>query len=158
LMSDHEVASLLRDMEIDIAVDLNGFTDGLRPNVFAQRPVPVQVNYLGYVGTQEHCDYIVADRFVIPEAQRACYAEKVVYLPDTFMATDSDRRIAERVPARAQAGLPESGFVFCCFNNSYKITPDLFDVWMRLLRDIEGSVLWLSKTNATAQVNLRQEA
>jgi protein O-GlcNAc transferase len=158
LMSDQEVARLLRDLEVDIAVDLNGFTDGMRPNVFAQKPVPVQVNYLGYVGTQEYCDYIVADRFVIPEKQHEYYAEKVVYLPETFMVNDSGRRVAELVPSRAQAGLPESGFVFCCFNNSYKITPDLFDVWMRLLHDIEGSVLWLSKANATAQSNLRREA
>ena len=157
-MSDQEVAGLVRDLEVDIAVDLNGFTDGSRPNVFAQKPAPVQVNYLGYVGTQEHCDYIIADRFVIPEEARAYYAEKVVYLPDTFMVNDSDREISECVPSRAQAGLPESGFVFCSFNNSYKITPGLFDIWMRLLRDVGGSVLWLLKGNAMAPVNLRREA
>ena len=160
MMSDGEAARLVRDLEVDIAVDLNGFTDGARPNVFAQRPAPVQVNYLGYAATlgQDYCDYIVADRFVIPEASRADYAEKVVYLPDTFMVNDCDRKISEHVPARAEAGLPERGFVFCCFNNSYKITPDLFDVWMRLLREIDGGVLWLSTGNATAPINLRREA
>jgi predicted O-linked N-acetylglucosamine transferase (SPINDLY family) len=158
LMSDQEAARLLRDLEVDIAVDLNGFTDGSRPNVFAQKPAPVQVNYLGYVGTQEYCDYIIADRFVIPDDTRVHYSEKVVYLPESFMANDSGRRISERVPSRAEAGLPERGFVFCCFNNSYKITPDLFDVWMRLLREIEGSILWLSTGNATAPTNLRREA
>jgi predicted O-linked N-acetylglucosamine transferase (SPINDLY family) len=157
-MSDQEVAGLLRDLEVDIAVDLNGFTDGSRPNVFAQRPVPVRVNYLGYAGTQEYCDYIIADRCVIPEGSRVHYAEQVVYLPESFMVNDGGRAISERVPSRAEAGLPERGFIFSCFNNTYKLTPDLFDVWMRLLREVDGSVLWLSKANASAQMNLRREA
>jgi predicted O-linked N-acetylglucosamine transferase (SPINDLY family) len=158
LMSDREIAGMLRDLEVDIAVDLNGFTDGGRPNVFALKPAPVQVNYLGYVGTQEYCDYIIADRFVIPEETRVHYAEKVVYLPESFMVNDCDRAISERVPSRAEAGLPERGFVFSCFNNTYKLTPDVFDVWMRLLHAIDGSVLWLSRANASAQANLRREA
>src|SRR5262249_27086642 len=159
-MSDLEVARRLREMEIDIAVDLNGFTDGCRPAVFARRPVPVQVNYLGYAGTlgQVSWDYIIADRFVIPEDARGDFAEQVVYLPDTFMATDRARKIAADTPSRGEAGLPERGLVFCCFNNSFKITPDLFDVWMRLLRAVEGSVLWLSAANASAPDNLRREA
>jgi predicted O-linked N-acetylglucosamine transferase (SPINDLY family) len=159
-MSDEEVAKLLRDLEIDIAVDLNGFTDGSRPHVFAQRSAPVQVNYLGYAGTlgREDCDYIVADRFVIPEADQVHYAEKVVYLPDTFMVNDAGRTISARVPSRAEAGLPERGLVFCCFNNSFKITPEIFDIWMRLLRQIDGSVLWLSPANSSAPDNLRREA
>jgi protein O-GlcNAc transferase len=159
-MSDEEVARLLRALEVDIAVDLTGFTGGLRPNVFAQRPAPVQVNYLGYAGTlgQDYWDYIIADRCVIPEESQAHYVEKVVHLPDTFMVTDSGCRISQNAPSRAQAGLPENGFVFCCFNNAYKLTPDLFEVWMRLLRDVEGSVLWLSKSNAVALGNLRREA
>jgi predicted O-linked N-acetylglucosamine transferase (SPINDLY family) len=159
-MSDRETARLIRDLEIDIAVDLNGFTDGSRPQVFAQRPAPVQVNYLGYAGTlgQDHYDYILADRFVIPETAAAHYAEKVVYLPDSFMVNDAERKISAHRPSRAEAGLPESGFVFCCFNNAYKITPDVFDVWMRLLEDVDGSVLWLSTANARAMDNLRREA
>ncbi len=158
LMSDRELAGLLRDLEIDIAVDLNGFTSGSRPNLFALKPAPVQVNYLGYVGTQEYCDYIVADSFVIPEDAPVHYAEKVVYLPDSFLVNDCGRRIAQRAPSRTEAGLPEGGFVFSCFNNTFKLTPDLFDVWMRLLRQVEGSVLWLSRAGATARANLRREA
>jgi predicted O-linked N-acetylglucosamine transferase (SPINDLY family) len=159
-MSDAEVARLMRELEIDIAVDLNGSTEGMRPGVLVQRPAPVQVNYLGYAGTlgRSTWDYIVADRFVIPEDSRAYYAENVVYLSDCFMANDDGRGISPRVPSRAEAGLPERGFVFCCFNNSYKITPAIFDVWMRLLGAVEGSVLWLSAAHASAVANLRREA
>jgi protein O-GlcNAc transferase len=159
-MSDLEVAKLVRALEVGIAVDLNGFTEGMRPSVFARRPAPVQVNYLGYAGTlgQSYWDYILADRFIIPEHAQGNYAEKVVYLPETFMVTDGGRKIAARVPSRGEAGLPDSGFVFCCFNNSFKITPNVFDVWMRLLRAVEGSVLWLSAANTGAPNNLRREA
>jgi predicted O-linked N-acetylglucosamine transferase (SPINDLY family) len=159
-MSDDDVARLVRELEIDIAVDLNGFTEGSRPFVFAQRPAPVQVNYLGYAGTlgQAAWDYILADRFVVPPDGETHYAEKVVFLPDCFMATDVDRKIADRTPSRAEAGLPQAGFVFCCFNNTFKITPDVFDVWMRLLERVAGSVLWLSAANAAAVANLRREA
>jgi len=159
-MNDREVAELMRRLEIDIAVDLNGLTDGSRPNIFAQRPAPVQVNYLGYAGTlgQDYCDYIVADRFVIPEESRRDYAEHVVHLPDCFMVNDCGRPISERTPSRMEAGLPDTGFVFCSFNNAFKITPDVFAVWMRLLEQVEGSVLWLSWTSAVAMANLRREA
>jgi predicted O-linked N-acetylglucosamine transferase (SPINDLY family) len=160
-MGDREIARLLRDLEIDIAVDLNGLTDASRPNVFAQRPVPVHVSYLGFAGTlgQDYCDYMIADRFVIPEAAQVHYAEKVVYLPDTFMVNDDTRKIFAPRPSRTEAGLPQDGFVFCCFNNSFKITPDLFDVWMRLLAGVPGSVLWLSSSfNTSAPQNLRREA
>jgi protein O-GlcNAc transferase len=158
--SDHEIAALLRDLEVDIAVDLNGFTGDGRLSIFAERPAPVQVNYLGYAGTLgRNCwDYILADRFVIPDGAQGDYAEQVVHLPGSFMATDDGRKISAQVPSRRDAGLPEDGFVFCCFNNSYKITPDVFDVWMRLLKAIEGSVLWLSVSQASAIENLRAEA
>jgi len=159
-MSDLEIAQLLHALEVDIAVDLNGFTEGFRPSVFARRPAPVQVNYLGFAGTlgQSHWDYVIADRFVVPDDARAHYAEHVVYLPETFMVTDRDRKISAVTPSRRSAGLPEHGFVFCCFNNSFKITPDVFDVWMRLLKAIDGSVLWLSAANTSAPNNLRREA
>jgi len=159
-MTDREVATLIRELEVDIAVDLNGFTDGSRPDVFAYKPAPVQVNYLGYAGTlgQEYCDYIVSDPFVIPEESRADYAEKVVYLPDSFLVNDAGRKISARTPSRAEAALPEKGFVFCCFNQAYKITPDVFDVWMRLLRQVDDSVLWLSCGNAHTVKNLCREA
>jgi protein O-GlcNAc transferase len=158
--SDREVAGLLRELEIDIAVDLKGFTTDCRTRIFALRAVPVQVSYLGYPGTMGagYIDYILADRFVIPEQHHPCYAEKVVYLPDTYQVNDSKRVIAGRMPTRAEAGLPEQGFVFCCFNNSYKINPMVFDGWMRLLRGIEGSALWLLEDNVAAMRNLRQAA
>jgi predicted O-linked N-acetylglucosamine transferase (SPINDLY family) len=159
-LGDLEVARLVRDLEVDIAVDLSGITEGARPGVFARRLAPVQVNYLGCAATmgEAHWDYILADRFVIPEDSRRAYAEQVVELPDSFMVNDDRRQISELVPSRAQAGLPEHGFVFCCFNNAYKITPEVFDVWMRLLRQIEGSVLWLSSAHAAGAANLRREA
>ncbi|MBI4203860.1 MAG: tetratricopeptide repeat protein [Betaproteobacteria bacterium] len=158
--SDRETAALLRELEVDIAVDLMGFTGDCRPAIFAHRPAPIQVNYLGYPGTMgaDYIDYILADRFVIPEDKREHYAEKVVYLPDSFQANDDKRRISERVPSRAEAGLPESGLVFCSFNNSYKINPPVFDVWMRLLKAVPGSVLWLVTDQDVVQNNLRREA
>ena len=158
--SDQEVALLLRELEIDIAVDLHGFTRGGRAAIFAQRPAPVQVNYLGYPGTMgaQYMDYIIGDRWVIPEEHQRWYTEKVVYMPDSYQANDARRRIAERAPDRAEAGLPEAGFVFCCFNSSYKISPVLFDIWMRLLQRRHGSVLWLVEDNPVAPRNLRREA
>lgn len=158
--SDSEVARLLRELEIDIAVDLMGHTDHSSLAVFAFRPAPIQVSYLGYAGTTgaDYIDYILADRFVIPEDQRQFYSEKSVYLPDTFMAADSKRAIAERTPSRTEQGLPEAGFVFCSFNQSFKITPPVFAMWMRLLREVKDSVLWMSGLNDTAANNLRREA
>jgi predicted O-linked N-acetylglucosamine transferase (SPINDLY family) len=158
--SDREVAELLRKLEVDIVVDLMGFTLGARTGILALRPAPVQVNYLGYPGAMgaDYIDYILADRFVIPEEQKTRYAEKVVYLPDTFQANDSKRRIAPGTPCRAEVGLPSQGFVFCSFNASYKITPALFDVWMRLLRRADRSVLWLVQGSASIEANLRREA
>ncbi len=158
--SDRAVAELLRELEVDIAVDLNGFTAHSRPGILALRPAPVQVSYLGLPGTMGagYIDYIIADRVIIPEDRHDCYAEKIVYLPDTYFVNDSKRRIAEATPTRAEAGLPDAGFVFCSFNNNYKITPPVFDVWMRLLREVDGSVLWLLQSNDVSAKNLRREA
>jgi protein O-GlcNAc transferase len=158
--SDRAAAQLLKDMEIDIAVDLKGYTGGSRPGILAFRPAPVQVNYLGFPGTMgaDHIDYILADRFIIPAEQERFYSENVVCLPECYQPNDSKRIIAEVTPTRAQAGLPETGFVFCSFNSNYKITPQIFDLWMRLLRQVEGSVLWLLGGSAAAIRNLRREA
>ena len=158
--SAERTAQRLRQMEIDIAVDLVGFTEGCRPGILRHRPAPVQVNYLGFPGTMgaEYLDYIIADRIVIPEDQGAYYTEKVVHLPHCYLPGGGTRDIAERVPSRVEAGLPEKGFVFCCFNHVYKITPAMFDIWMRLLSQIEGSVLWLLQAQAGAAANLRREA
>jgi protein O-GlcNAc transferase len=158
--SDREIAALVREMEIDIAVDLKGFTENSRPGIFALRPAPVAVSYMGFPATMgaDFIDYIIADRFVIPETENGSYSEKVVYLPDSYWVNDSKKRISERTPSRVEAGLPEAGFVFCCFNNNYKIRPEFFDVWMRLLHKVEGSVLWLFEGHAAVARNLRQEA
>ncbi len=159
-MGDAEVAGALRELEIDVAVDLTGFTQASRPGILARRLAPVQVNYLGYPGTlgAEHIDYIIADKTVIPEADRKFYREKVVYLPHAYQCNDNKRLVAETTPSRREAGLPEDGFVFCCFNNCYKILPETFEVWMRILAAVPKSVLWMLEDNATAVENLRREA
>jgi protein O-GlcNAc transferase len=158
--SDRQIAQQLRDLEVDIAVDLMGFTREARTGILALRPAPVQVNYLGYPATMgaDYIDYIIADRFVIPPQSQGCYSEKVVYLPDTFQATDGARSGEQAKPTRADAGLPESGFVFCSFNASHKITPTMFDVWIELIKTLEGSVLWLLCSNPAVERNLRHEA
>ncbi|MBK9117541.1 MAG: tetratricopeptide repeat protein [Betaproteobacteria bacterium] len=158
--SDRDVAALLRELEVDLAVDLNGHTLGSRTGALAWRPAPVQVSYLGFPGTSgaDYVDYVLADRFVIPAAQRAQFTEKVVWLPDVFQANDRKRAIAARAPARAEAGLPDRAFVFCAFGNSYKITPAVFGVWMRLLQGCDGSVLWLLGGETATVDNLRREA
>jgi predicted O-linked N-acetylglucosamine transferase (SPINDLY family) len=128
--------------------------------VFAMRPAPVQVNYLGFPGTlgAHYIDYIIADKVVIPSDEAEFYSEKVAWLPDCYQANDTTRQIADRTPTRREHGLPEHGFVFCCFNNTYKITPDVFDVWMRLLGRVEGSVMWLLQHTELTPRNLRREA
>jgi predicted O-linked N-acetylglucosamine transferase (SPINDLY family) len=158
--SDAEIAEIMQEIETDIAVDLMGFTEGCRPGIFAHRPASVQANYLGYPGTMgaDFMDYLIADEIVAPMRQHRHYTESVVTLPDSFMPADSARPIGSRVFTRAEMGLPANGFVFCCFNASYKITPPMFDSWMRLLENVEGSVLWLGQANGSAQRNLRLEA
>jgi predicted O-linked N-acetylglucosamine transferase (SPINDLY family) len=157
--SDRQVAELLREWEIDIAVDLGGHTSGARPWVLAHRAAPVQAKYMGYPGTSggDFIDYIVADRTVIPPDQKRFFSEKLAALPDTLWVTDTKREVPP-APSRAEAGLPETGFVFCCFNHNWKITPEMFDIWMRLLKQVEGSVLWLLEGNASIRDNLRREA
>jgi protein O-GlcNAc transferase len=158
--TDQEIVELMRKLEIDIAVDLNGHTAGARFNVLPRRPAPIQVSYLGFPGTMgaDYIDYILADRIVIPSGHDQFYSEKVVYLPNCFQINDDKREISKSFPSRTQAGLPEHGFVFCSFNNSAKITPFMFDIWMRLLRQIEGSILWLSAGDARTLQNVREEA
>jgi predicted O-linked N-acetylglucosamine transferase (SPINDLY family) len=158
--TDREIAEWIRASEIDIAVDLMGLTEGYRIGIFAQRPAPIQVNYLGYPGTTgaSYIDYIIADRFVIAGDDREFYSEKVVWLPHSYQANDRKRRISDITPSRAEANLPEHGFVFCCFNNTFKITPEIFEIWMRLLRAVDGSVLWLLKGNSNSVANLQFEA
>ena len=159
-LSVDEIATKIKNAEIDILIDLNGFTQNARTEVFARRPAPIQVNYLGYLGTMgaEYIDYIVADRTVIPETQKHLYMEKIIYLPNSFQPTDRQRHISDKIFMRADCGLPQEGFVFCNFNAHYKITPDVFDIWMRILMRVNGSVLWLVAGNPTTESNLKKEA
>ena len=157
---DEAAASRLRAMEVDIAVDLKGYTTSSRPAILAHRPAPVQVTYLGFPATMgaPFIDYVLADRVVIPQDEQRFWSEKVAYLPGSYQVNDATRPIAARTPARAEAGLPQDAFVFCCFNNNYKILPPVFAVWMRLLREVPGAVLWLLEDNAAASRNLRAAA
>ena len=153
------IAEKIAAEEVDIAVDLKGFTDGAPVEAFIRRPAPVQVNYLGYPGTMgdDFMDYILADAVVAPLSQQAFYAEKILHLPDCYQANDS-KRPPSHPPGRQAAGLPLQGFVFCCFNNNWKITPAMFGIWMRLLKSVPGSVLWLIQDNEEAAGNLRRNA
>ena len=158
-LSDDGAARMLRDLRIDIAVDLVGHTENSRPGVLARRPAPVQVSYLGYLATMgaHYIDYIIADPIVLPFDRQPFYSEAIVHLPDCFMVHDR-RQTAPRTMSRADAGLPRDGFVFCSFNHSYKIREPVFDAWMQLLRDVPGSVLWLLGANERAVTNLRDAA
>ncbi len=159
-MCDFDVAKQLNEMEIDIAVDIKGYTRDARPGILAHRPAPIQVSYLGFPGTMgsDFIDYIMADPVVVPPAEDRFYTEKIVRLPDCYQVNDSRRAVAERTPTRREAGLPERGFVFCSFNGNYKITAPVFDVWTRILKGTAGSVLWLLRDDAIAERNLRQHA
>jgi predicted O-linked N-acetylglucosamine transferase (SPINDLY family) len=160
LNSDAEIAALARSLGIDIAVDLKGYTTDSRPGIFSYRAAPLQVNYLGYPGTvgAPYIDYIVADSTLIPPAYQVFYSEKIVYLPGSYQVNDGSREISDKVMSRAEAGLPEDSFVFCCFNNTYKIAPEVFDIWMCLLKNVRGSVLWLLQANSSVEQNLGKEA
>jgi predicted O-linked N-acetylglucosamine transferase (SPINDLY family) len=158
--TDLEIALLSRTLEIDIAVDLKGFTQGQRAGIFSFRAAPVQVNFLGYPGTMgaDYIDYLIADTHLIPPNQQIHYSEKIVYLPDSYQVNDRKRSISDNVLTRREVGLPTEGFVYCCFNNSYKITPTVLDRWCRILMAVDGSVLWLLQDNNKAAENLRIEA
>jgi protein O-GlcNAc transferase len=157
--TDREVAQLLRDMEVDVAVDLMGFTQAMRLGIFAYRCAPVQVSYLGYAGTSgaPYMDYLLADEVVVPAAQKHHYTERVVRLSHCYLPNDDRREIA-LIPTRVEAGLPQDAFVFCAFTSAHKLNPTVFDIWMRLLQAVPGSVLWLRSTSAEARRNLQREA
>ncbi|WP_424599947.1 tetratricopeptide repeat protein [Bradyrhizobium sp.] len=159
-LSDDEIASQIKQREIDLLIDLKGFTQDARTGVFARRPAPIQVNYLGYPGTMgaNYIDYIIADRTAIPGEDRKFYSEKIAVLPNTYQANDRNRVISDKAFSRSDFGLPSQGVVFCCFNNNYKILPRMFDCWIRILKQVDGSVLWLLDDNASAARNLRAEA
>jgi len=158
--TDARAAQRIRDDRIDVLIDLNGHTRFSRSDIPALRPAALQMSWLGYLGTlgAPWYDYVITDRFVSPPAQQVNFDERFLYLPHSYCPSDTRRAVAARVPGRAECGLPDSGFVFCCFNNIYKILPDVFGIWMRLLREIPGSVLWLVSGHGVAAENLRREA
>jgi predicted O-linked N-acetylglucosamine transferase (SPINDLY family) len=159
LKSDREVAQLMNECAVDVAVDLKGYTQDARPGILAHRPAPLAVSFLGFPATMgaAFIDYVLADKVVLPFDQQPHWTERIVHLPDCYQVNDSHRKIAAVAATRCNVGLPDNGFVFCSFNNNYKITAQVFDVWMRLLRAVDGSVLWLLRDNASAETNLRKE-
>ena len=158
--SDIEIAQFSRSLNIDIAIDLKGFTQDARAGIFSYRAAPIQVNFLGYPGSRgaDYIDYIVADKTVIPEQSQQSYSEKIIYLPNSYQPNDRQRKIAEKQFTKLELGLPEQGIIFCCFNNNYKILPATFEAWMRILKTIDGSVLWLLQDNEWTKANLMNEA
>jgi protein O-GlcNAc transferase len=160
LQSDHDLARRIRALEADIVIDLNGYTEGGRPEILSCRPAPVQAGYLGFPATTgaDFLDYIIADQIVLPFDRQPFFTETIVHLPDCYFCNDSRRTAAEETPSRPDEGLPAQGFVFCSFNNCWKITEAVFDVWMRLLAAVPGSVLWLIKSNDEAVARLKSEA
>jgi predicted O-linked N-acetylglucosamine transferase (SPINDLY family) len=158
--SDIEIAQLSRDLNIDLAIDLKGFTKDSRTGIFSYRAAPIQVNYLGYPGTMgaDYIDYIIADKTLITLESQSYYLEKVVYLPDSYQVNDRKRLILDRAFTRQELGLPENDFIFSCFNNNFKILPATFASWMRVLKAVEGSTLWLFQDNPWVEDNLKKEA
>jgi protein O-GlcNAc transferase len=159
-LSHREAARQIHADQVDILVDLKGYTHSARPAISAYRPAPVQVNYLGYPATMgaDFIDYIIVDPFVVPANQQAFFTERLVHLPGSYQVNDRRREVAKARTSREDHGLPADGLVFCSFNNSYKISPVFFDVWMRLLRSIPDSILWLLEVNQLVKANLRSEA
>lgn len=160
MKSDKEVAELSRALGISIAIDLKGFTTDARTGIFSYKAAPIQLSYLGFPGTMgiDYIDYLIADRTLIPTESQQHYSEKIVYLPNTYQVNDRQRKISDKIYTRAECGLPAEGFIFCCFNNNFKITPLVFDSWVRILKSVNGSVLWLFEENASSATNLRNEA
>jgi len=159
-MNAREIAQTMKDLEIDIAIDLGGYTSDSRTDIFSWRPAPAHVNYLGYPGTMglPYMDYIIADPTVVPPHHRSFYDEQVLYLPDSYLPVDTSLVIPDQTPTRAECGLPDDVMVYCSFNHDYKITPPIFSVWMNILRSVPGSVLWLMSRNSLSQDNLRAHA
>ena len=160
LKSDEEIARISRDLNIDIACDVMGFTKGNKFQIFAEKCAPIQVSYLAFPGTTgaNFIDYIIADKTVISQELKKYYSEKIIFLPDTYQVNDSAKKISDKVFTREEMGLPNDSFVFCCFNKNYKILPRVFDIWMNLLKKVKGSVLWLLVENSKARENLKKEA
>jgi protein O-GlcNAc transferase len=158
--TDQHIAELVRDRETAILVDLMGYTQNARTAILARRPAPLAVSYLGFLGTMgaDFIDYVMADAIALPFDQQEHYRERIIHLPDCFLVNDDRLAIAANTPTRREESLPDSGFVFCSFNNTYKLTPQLFAIWMRILRIVDGSVLWLAESHPDTHANLLGEA
>ena len=158
--SDYEIVELSRKLEIDIAVDLKGITTDSRFGIFLKRCAPIQINFLGYPGTlgTSTIDYILADKILISKKNQKNFFEKIIYMPNSYQPNDTKKQISKKNFTRKEMGLPKNSFVFCCFNQNYKITPDVYDIWMKLLKKIDGSVLWLMKNSEKVTENLKKEA
>lgn len=158
--TDKEIAHFMADLGFDIIVDLKGLTEGCRPGILAYRPAPIQVRLLGFPGTTgaDFIDYLIADPVIIPKEEQSHYSESIMYMPDTYQINDRKRAVHPETPTRAECGLPEDAFVYCSFNNNFKITPDLFDIWMEILQETPGSVLWVLESNHWSNENLKKEA
>ena len=159
-MSDREVAVLSRQMKINIAIDLKGYTTNSRPEIFSLGTAPLQINYLGYPGTMgaDFMDYIIADAVLIPEGNQQYFSEKIIYLKNSYQVNDSKRQISNKNFSRSEFDLPEDKFVFCCFNNNFKILPATLDLWARILSKVPNGILWLLEDNPLAKENLMKQA
>jgi predicted O-linked N-acetylglucosamine transferase (SPINDLY family) len=155
-LSELDIARLARDLMIDIAIDLGGYTQDSRPAIFGHRAAPIQINYLGYPGTTGagYLDYFIGDRATISNDDLEHFSEKIIFMPNSFQVNPSQRLMGLRDSTRAAHGLPESAFVFCCFNNNWKVTPDIFKLWARILNGAEGSVLWVQNPGKIPLENL----
>ena len=158
--TDHEIAKLSYELKIDIAIDLMGFTKFNRFGIFIEKCAPIQINYLGYPGTlgSKSIDYIVGDKFLIPKESQKYYSEKIIYLPNSYQVRDSSQKISKKIFLKEKLNLPKNSFVFCCFNRHYKINPSIFNIWMNILKKVNGSVLWLLEDNKKTSINLKKEA
>ncbi len=159
LKTDEQIVDMSRELKIDIAVDLKGFTLNNRFGIFVKRCAPIQISYLGYPGTMaSNCiDYLVADRTLIPEENKKFYTEKIIYMPNTYQVNDPTLKVSKKKFERKELGLPDNGIVFCCFNQNYKILPDMFSIWIEIIKKVENSVLWLMSDNPISETNLKKK-
>ena len=162
IKTDKEIAQLSKDMNIDIAIDLMGYTTNARTGIFKESCAPIKINFLGYPGTlgTNLYDYIIADKILIPKKYQKDYSEKIVYLPDTYRPDHSAKKVSNKIFTKEELGLPKNSFVFCCFNNNFKVTPNVFNIWMNILKNVKDSVLWLmiKGDNQTVKNHLKNEA
>ena len=159
-ISDHKVARFCNKINLDIAIDVNGFIKNCRPNIFALRAAPIQINYLAFPNTMgaNYINYIIADKILIPNQSQKFYSEKIIYLPNSYQISDQKRDKLENNLFKKDYNLPENKFIFCCFNNIIKINPYIFNIWINILKRSTNSVLWLLSDNIQAINNLKSEA